>query len=281
MDFQPIGRIAADTIVLHVDSRYRDKSRFPNSGCFSIPLNITNVTSIRLSSIELPNVFYTFTTARNNCSFMINNTIVTIPQGNYTAEAMICAVQTQLDGMFGAGKYSIAFSSVDGKVTISNGQFMRFVLKDPPLKTGIEKCAPSLLYSLGFRKPSYSGQTNYVSESIIDVVGPNYLIMKVNDFGSMRYREYGVSNAFAKIILNGPKCTVTFDSGANFVSKQHDFHQPVNLNRLNIDIVDPYDQTLDMLYMDYSLTFEVISIRDSYVKHRLEQDRFQKQHDAS
>lgn len=272
---------SSDIMVLHVDSRYRDKVRFVNSGHFQLNLDpiIQNVTAIRLSSIEMPNIFYTFSRKKKNNILSFNNAEIEIPQGNYTADSIVCALQEALDSFFEKGLYSVSFSAIDGRTTITNTKNQIFKLDESnSYKKMVESRdqeripIPSLLYALGFRKRVYTGGKVYVSESIIDVVGPNYLIMHVNDFGSMRYRQYGVSNAFAKIILTNPKTTATFDNFSNFVSKQHNFHQPINLSRLLINITDPYEDTLDMSGLDYSLTFEILYVRNSITKDRIEND---------
>lgn len=282
------GKQASDTVVLHVDSRYRNKTRNPNSGQFSIDIEpvINNVASIRLTSIELPNVFYTFTEDKKNNAIYVDNQKIEIPDGNYTANKIICELQKVLDTTLGIG-FDINFSDINGRVTIKSSTNTPFRLKSSLFDSeqnpnrslayneGSVIPVPTLLYSLGFRKDSYSGRSEYTSESLIDVVGPNYLIMRVNDFGSMRYRQYRNSNSFAKIILCAPKTAVSFDTGSIFHSKQHDFTQPVNLSKLNIELIDPYENIVDMVFMDYSMTFEIEVIRDSYLKKRFENDRFQ------
>lgn len=290
MDPLPFGKTATSSISLHIDSRYRDRTRYPNSGHFSLDLNpiIQNVVAIRLSSIELPNVFYTFSDGKKNTTFMINNVEIRIAPGNYTADEMMCQIQKDLDSKFQKGRYEISYSEVTGRVTIIAKDNIIFKLAESKKRSNVlrtqagEKIpTPSLLHSLGFRQTIYASGRQYTSESIIDIVGPNYLFMRVNDFGSLRYRQYGVSNAFAKIILTSPKSTVSFDNFGNFVSKQHDFHQPVNLSKLLIDLIDPYEEVVDMMGMDYSMTFELISVRDFFVKKQLEQDLIKWQYDET
>ena len=280
--FLSIDSVATDTLVLHVDSRYRNQNRYMNSGTFSIDLDpiLQNVSAIRLSSVELPNIFYTFTKKKKNNAVSIENTDIEIPEGNYTADTLVCALQDALDTFFEKGLYEVSFSTVNGRVTIANTKNFLFKLSESPayMEKQSERddssaiAPPSLLHALGFRKKIYQRGSKYVSESVIDVVGPNYLIMKVNDFGSLRYRQYGVSNAFAKVILTNPKATGTFENYANFVTKQHDFHQPVNLPRLSVELLDPYEQVIDMVGLDWSMTFEVLCVRSSFVKQQLEQD---------
>lgn len=283
MGILSIDDVSTDTVVLHVDSRYRDRKRFKNSGLFSIDLNpiITNVKAIRLSSLEFPNIFYSISREKLNNVFTVNGSEIEVESGNYTAETMICAIQDALDVAFDKGTYDITFSEITGRVTIENTKNFLFKLSDSRRYVkkyssrsveGDKIPVPSLLYTIGFRDTVYMNRKKYTSESVIDVVGPNYLIMRVNDFGSMRYRQYGMSNSFAKIILTNPKATATFDNYSNFVSKQHDFHQPVDISKLKIQLIDPYEDTVNMMGLDYSMTFELLCVRNYFVKKRLEDD---------
>ena len=62
-----------DNIILNVDSRFRDKKKYPNSAKFTYRMSetIKNCKYIRMSSIEFPNLYYNFTLKKGNTSFKI------------------------------------------------------------------------------------------------------------------------------------------------------------------------------------------------------------------
>ena len=94
-----------ENILVHVDSRYRNKTRFKNPGYFTYNLNETfkNITYIRISSIELPTTNYTFANQYNNTNFfiimydisnnLINNYEINIEEGNYDSELIVSYIQ--------------------------------------------------------------------------------------------------------------------------------------------------------------------------------------------
>ena len=250
-----------ETIVYHIDSRYRDKEQYPNSALFTLPLDppLYNVIGVRLSSIELPNLFYTFNAEYSNTSFRVNSAVVEVESGNYTADLMMISIQERLDQLFTKGSFIIKFSEITGRVTISNTANTAFSLINP---VDPAECTVSLMYSLGFREKEYAGENAYTGESIIDVVGSNYVIMKLNDFGSIRYKRDMSGTAFAKVIMNSPKTDVAFDNGGNLITKQQNFLQPRKLTQFQLELIDPHCRTVDMVHMDYSLTLEILRIAD-------------------
>ena len=92
--------------VVHVDSRDRDRSAYPNANYYRlhVPQNIRYVTSAQVLSAEVPFSFYSFATARNNVTLTTtlngNTANVTIPDGNYTGSTISAAVQTLLANAF-------------------------------------------------------------------------------------------------------------------------------------------------------------------------------------
>jgi hypothetical protein len=134
---------------------------------------------------------------------------------------------------------------------------------------------PSLGYILGFRKNTYNsvlnGEKRYVkSESQLDVIGDNYIFLKVNDYGRIyNFNQLNNNNEgeeliysyLAKVILNTPKGDKVFDNN-NFITKEYIFRQPTNIDRIDVELIDPLGKTIDMVYMDFSFTLEIGSVYD-------------------
>jgi hypothetical protein len=88
------SNIKTITKVLSIDTIFRSNSinTISTDHLFSLPEPINNVTSLRLSSMEFPNMWYSFSSERKSNIFEIydneqNKTVVEIPEGNYTAES--------------------------------------------------------------------------------------------------------------------------------------------------------------------------------------------------
>ncbi len=93
--------------LINVDSRFRPALNEP-VGNFLYRLEHTykNVIRVRVASVEIPNTFYTFTSARQNVSFIVSTKDITgitrtltvlIPDGNYTITELQTAIQDQLN----------------------------------------------------------------------------------------------------------------------------------------------------------------------------------------
>jgi hypothetical protein len=89
---------------LSVDSRFADQNygSIPDTTDFQIrlPETIKNVMRIRLSSVEIPPVEYTFSDDKKNCSGIIVDSAgargFSIPPGNYTLDTLAAAVDNQI-----------------------------------------------------------------------------------------------------------------------------------------------------------------------------------------
>jgi hypothetical protein len=296
--------------VICIDTSVRDKKVYKNSGKFHIVLpNVyKNISSIRLSSFEFPNLFYTFSVAKENITFKIRLTsigiwqTITITEGNYTSSQIANEIKTQLNLVFG-GIFDTIADSITGKFTIFTtgvSPIFEMDFNNNNLFDSIysEKGNESLGTYIGYEKIKYIGQSIYISEGIMDIVGDHAIFMKINDYGvvdniirkrnSVNKRELVIlypmpdpppppsyitikepfetvicdNNNLAKIIMYNNKNNAVFDNGANFITKTYHFLKPTDISKLNIEIVDYKGNTIDMKNMDYSFTLEVTSIYD-------------------
>jgi hypothetical protein len=139
---------AVQVHVISIDSRFRtDQGSNPSNFLFKLLSPIKNVISVRLSSLEIPNTWYTFSDIRGNTRM-----IVTIPsptplvqsivitEGNYTVNSLatndiLIELFTQLNKTFPNNSFAVYFSSISGKLTISC-----FENKNPPtdIVTGVK-----------------------------------------------------------------------------------------------------------------------------------------------
>lgn len=260
--------------IVNIDSRFRDKTLFKNAGKFTHTLmdKLKNVHYVRVSSIELPNMYYTFTAVKDNLSFQIvvddYEFEVHIAEGSYTSDLILNYIQDELTVINTDHGYNfkISFSEISSRISFYD---------DDPTPTSFtinfsnQGLGPSLGYHLGFRENVYSGAGRYTSESVLDTVGDHYVYVRVNDYGLI-YNDVANRRLLAKVILNKNKTFLVQDNEANFLTKTYKFHQPVNVDRLEIELLDPLGRTLDLVGQDYSMTLEVGVIRDAVLKDELE-----------
>lgn len=287
-----------DNIIINIDSRFRNKQLYNNSGKFTYQISekIKNCKYIRLSSFEFPNLYFTFTEKKNNISFkLISNGhtfTVNIAEGFYASDSFLLEIQEQLDkaNLYMDTEFRIIFNYNNGFCTIENDKNFRVEFSNYPSRY------PSLGYQLGFRKDEYTSSSivnagsavfSITTESQLDTIGDQYLFLKLNDYGVIfhdyediiikdssgvilsREKYAGDKNVFAKIILNTNKAEQVFDNGSNFLTKSYIFRQPIDLDRFNISLTDPRGNIVDMVHMDFSLTLEIGIIYDSALKYDL------------
>lgn len=268
-----------ENILLNIDTRFRDTVKYPNSGKFTYTLKepLKNISYIRLSSIELPITFYTFSQTYNNVSFIIvlmNNTTipVTIKDGNYTSDNMINYIQ----GLFNTinAEYStnlrISWDNINYLVTISNSQPFTLICNNE------NSTYFSLGYRLGYRKtnldylaqniPNYGNPNvtvfSWVSDFFLNITKDEYIFLKVNDYGVI-YNDIREKSLLSKLIVYDSQFVI--DNGSNFLTKMYKFRQPTNISRLDIELIFPFGQTVDMNHIDYSLTLEFGQIYDNQI----------------
>lgn len=288
-----------DNIIVNIDSRFRNKQVYANSGKFVYNLseNIKNCKYVRLSSFEFPNLYFTFSKTKMNTSFtvikdLVNYQIV-IEDGFYASDSILSAIQTQLSkaNLTLGTNLTIEFNYNNGFVTIQNDS--DFTLD---FSNGNSRY-PSLGYQLGYRLDKYvvnnttilNGSFTYAltTESQLDAVIDSYLFLKLNDYGVIyhdfedilvkdyqgniieRKKYIGNRNIFAKIIINANKAEYVFDGGSNFLTKSFIFRQPIDLNRLSIELSDSKGNIVDMVHMDYSFTLEIGVIYDLSLTYEL------------
>lgn len=258
-----------ENILINIDSRFRDKKKYPNPGYFiyNLPTTLRNINYIRLSSIELPTTFYTFTEEYGNISFLIETEAniyeVRIKSGNYAADFMINYIQGQLNIINNADatNFSVSWDNIDYKVTFSN-------VTPFTLKFGNIGSNTPLGYYLGFRNDDESydmsvqntyddnGTTLYfwTSETFLDTTKEEYAFVRVNDYGNI-FNDIRNTNLLAKIVLF--EAQFVFDNGSNYLTKEYKFKQPTNITKLEIELLLPTGKTINMNSIDYSLTLEI------------------------
>lgn len=217
-----------------------------------------NVTSIKLSSFEFPNVFYTFSAVRGNTMFMVNTKLVTIPDdGNYSITDLVSIINPQIV----SESVVMSYSSNTNKVKFSGTAFS---LTFPPSTSNPN--GNGIGYNLGFSGLQYPSTVLRVSEQMIDVIQDSYVYLAINDYNLVEHQEYGQTHfdAFAKITLMNAKGTMVYDNSyLNSTTKEYHFPQPVNISRFEIKVLDAYGQVLDLQGSNFSLTLELQEVIDS------------------
>ena len=271
---------------INIDTRFRENYFSTQSSNFhlDLPLRLTQVVSLQLSALEFPSTFYAISQIFGNNFFVIRiegeePLIVTIPDGNYTYSVL----QSFLNNYLATGPLpyqGISFTteftsgatlSGTGKMIVSGG-VNPFTLDFSTNKNGNEDNSIPLQlkfgWLIGFRKSNYSGYTSYTSEGVVDLVGPKYLYLVVDDFNNNQndgfYGAFTSSilnkNILARISINGSVFNVLSQNNLSLITTPRQYFGPVDIQKLQIQLLDEYGRVIDLHNMDYSfcLTFQTI-----------------------
>jgi len=236
-----------------------------------------NIKSVKMTSLEFPNTFYTFSASRGNTQFTTNITGVygdrvwTLPDGNYTIQEVVSTLNTIITAA--SGNFILRYNSNTNKVSFfsTNPNFsVSFKIQTSgPYGNGIG-------YNFGFLQNYYNATSHtylfdgtnvtYTAETVPDVVQDPYVYIAINDYNLINHPVYGQTTiqAFGKITLQSAKNTIVFDNNfTNSSSKIYHFPQPTNVTKFEIKFIDSYGNVLDLNGGHVSVTLELDEVLDS------------------
>jgi len=258
-----------EKLLFNVDSRMRDKKKYPKSEFFRFEqdINFKNIDYISLASIEIPNSFFIFSQERGSNSFKIKDgagiwNTIKIESNNYSLNDLIIELNNSLDLIYGPGFFIFS-------VNTQNFISLTRTIPGPfeiDFKNGLNYY-PSLGYYLGYRNDSYISNGILKADVLPDVNGENYIFVRINNWGNMQVQPTIPINVLAKIIMKGNKGTIIYDNKSDFINKTYIFRQPQNVNKMEIELIDAYGNQLINNGLDWSMTLEVGQIykKDKYL----------------
>ena len=259
----------------------------PSDFLYMIPVEIKNVLSIRLVSIEIPNAWYLFSHIQKNNTFQVqikvdNNVHVyniVIPDGNYDIDTLQTFLNTtyfyesELDTYLRYIKFSIDCFNLKTRFEILDNDFSDFrfslIFVDSLNQNMMTTCG----WILGFRLANYLDITEKIqSEGLFDAGGDRYIYVALNDY---QYNNNTLNTVcFDKSILNedviakipmiNGKLSLIVSDDNNPLTKIRRFTGPVNISKLHIKILDKFGTIIDLNKMDYSLTLEMEILYESF-----------------
>ena len=241
------------------------------------------------------NVFCTYyNTLSRDVSSVATRTVI-IPDGNYSAHDLVTYINDHLcpindDGSLvyndldSSGIFNCVFLSLDlnkngsgtGKITVGTQFVAGFY--DPTLyiislgldftldKNGMKDLinpTSKLGWNLGFIRPKYYGDKRYISDTLPDPAAIRYLYLVVNDFNnSVNNHFVGAfnnwilnDNILARIPINGQYFNILTENQLSQHLEPRKYFGPVDIQRLQIQLLDDHGRVLDINGANYSLCF--------------------------
>lgn len=296
---------------LNVDTRFRENFQQSSSNFdINLSFKLANVKKMELSSIEFPTTFYAISNVFGNNFFTIRvdvsgegvkEALFELPDGNYSRTAIINALNNSsnytpnyliFDGinLFDDINFDVdvdAEGSGTGKMffTIdSSSSILSQVNQVELLFNENRSCQPDsnalikkLGWMLGFRNGSYvstnENNNNFEirSESLLNITGPKYIYMAIDDHNSNNESTSNFYSAFNSVILHKnilariPLTTFSFSfeiaNMLSIVSTPREYTNPVSIEKLGIQLMDEYGRILDLNEMNISFC---LSFTQSY-----------------
>jgi hypothetical protein len=286
-----INPLKKKTIIqnLNIDTKFRDNYYSSPSTNFNInlPLNIDNVVQMQLNAIELPLCYYVISKQYNNNYFNINvndtNIVIKIPDGNYSSNTIMDVINQLLVNAGAPFSYISFIANITGSQTGSlqtlvgpngTGTVTKLELNFQADINGLDdRTTPLPLkfgWNLGFRNGIYVGNINYVSEGIIDITGPKYLYLVIDDYNNNVnngfYSAFNSSilnkNIIARISLQANNFNILQQNNLNIVTTPREYFGPINLQTMNVQLLDEYGRIVDLNNMDFSFCLNLTTIYD-------------------
>ena len=291
-----------EKILINLDSRHRDINLYPTSSFFRIGsddqnnsnysnyLNFKNIDYIKLVSAEIPNNFYVFTDSRFNNFFNITCILnegetknpyidmgevsITLPTGTFDADVLCNAINIILKNNF----LSVGVINNKGIITITDG--LKFSVNMVINKFTIENMSTNYTFEINFNNSNIDYRSfgymigykeniinfpplfSYTATSCTDIIGERYIFIRINNFGLTYINHKNPKKVLAKIILDKYKEDFIYSNNQDQINKEHKFRLPVNINRLEIELLDYNGNRLDNNGLDFSITIEFGQIYD-------------------
>jgi len=123
-------------------------------------------------------------------------------------------------------------------------------------------------WMFGFREGYYGEAPYYISESILNILGPQYLFLIVDDFNKsnnvnfISTSRYGLlpDNIIARISLKGSAFSIQSQNDFSVYAEPRYYFGPVNINKLHVRIVDEFARPLDLNSSDFSFTLRMTTV---------------------
>jgi len=264
---------------LDMDTRFRDAydpSIIANYK-LSLPERINNVKSMMATNFEIPITFYNISAYLGNNEFtmqiLLVKTNIIIPDGQYDAASLTTAVNTQIAAA-GSPFSSIVFSVNNNRGVFANNTASECKISFDVAEGSLERddYSSNLGWLLGYRLRSYAipPLVSQTSETAVDVRGPRYLYLIVDEFKNgtphsfvslSRQSELSSQLILARITMDYERypygSTLIAENGDRAISDTRRYSNEVNLQRFNISLVNEFGRIMDMNGVDFSFCLKL------------------------
>lgn len=242
----------------------------------SLPDPISNIKSMKVMNIEIPNTFYNISSNfGNNYLQIIDNTnqttILQIPDGNYNSAGLEAEINNSATNL--GLPITFSLSSTSNKTTISSSSGTYIMKFDVNLDGTQDKYRfkSKLGWLLGFRNIEYEITTNNtISECFYNLAGSKYLYLAIDEFNSGNQKSF-ISPLFNSVINKNILSRITIDSTtypfnenipASFsngllISDERQYNGKIDIQRLEISLLNEDGIPVILNGRDFSFCLQI------------------------
>jgi hypothetical protein len=259
-----------------------------------LPYYFKNVLSLRLSSLQLPNVIYSISQFNGNNTFYIKEDLtgisgnITFPDGNYNSISEFAALlQNEINNQLSISpdRFIVSYDINSNKITISNSSSTFTMIFNESLKNlngkirvyeptdgqriqncvEIEQIYKKFGWIVGYRDEAYTNNNSYTTEGVYNGAYPNYIYFVLNDYNNSQAQNvFGMysksiigDNILGMIPITSEAFYVNFTNGNDFIERKREYFGPVRIQRLKIQLLNQYGDVINLNKMDYSFSLEL------------------------
>jgi|688.fasta_scaffold07514_9 hypothetical protein len=264
---------------VNIDTKFRDEynSSITTDYTITLPERITDVRTISVTNLEVPNTFFNISENIGNNAMKITSGastgILMLRDGNYNQSTLLTELNARKTAL-GSPFTNLTFDASFNKITITpaSGTFA--------LDFGVDSTGAFAKYNfktrlgwlLGFRNQTYTGITSRLtSEYMYSLTGPRYLYLVVDEFTSNGNQKSFVAplpssvlakHILARITLDGttyPFMSVipaTNQSGL-LLSDVRSYTGKVDIQKLNVQLVNENGTPMNLNGADFSFCLQI------------------------
>ncbi len=271
---------------LNIDTRFRENYYSTQSTNFTLtlPYRMTKVVSLQLSSFEVPLTFYTISKQMGNNFFTIiigdESRVISIPSGCYNSKILLDYLNNFVSNLSGQFKDILFTINVLPSNNNSGSGQMLIGIKSPATPfdftldfqsdiNGNPDTTPlplKLGWIMGYRNGLYVNNSTYASEGIPNLIGSRYLFLVIDDYNNNVSNNFFSAftssilnkNIIARISVQGTVYQELSQNNLQLLTSPRVYFGPVNIERMNVQLLDEYGRIVDLNNMDYSfcLTYQ-------------------------
>ncbi len=264
---------------VNIDTKFRDEynSNITTDYTITLPERITDVRSISVTNVEVPNTFFNISDNIGNNAMKITSStstgVLVVRDGNYSQATLLTELNARKTAL-GAPFTNLTFDASFNRITMTpaSGTFA--------LDFGVDSTGTFAKYNfktrlgwlLGFRNQTYTGITSRLtSDYMYSLTGPRYLYLVVDEFTSNGNQKSFIAplpssvlakHILARITLDGatyPFMSVVPATGSNglLISDVRSYTGKVDIQKLNVQLVNENGTPMNLNGADFSFCLQI------------------------